>query len=77
MVVAVNKAGDDDLTTAADHWQVWVFTAELGVSADLGDDPILLDQRTVGDFVAGVAVDRVGNHHAAADQRSGHLGLLS
>ena len=68
MVVAVDEAGEENLVARADHRDVRMFAGQVGVGADGGDRAVLLQHRAVGDFVPRVAVQRMGDRGAAADQ---------
>ena len=72
MMMAVDEARQQDLVAGADDRQIGVLAAELREAADRGNDAVFLQHRPVRHLVPAVAVERVGDHRAAADQRCGH-----
>src|ERR1700730_5432524 len=75
-MVAIDKAGKQDLVSRADNGNIRMLAAELGVSADRRHRAVLLQHGPVCDLVPAMAVERLGDQRAAADQGCGHSGLL-
>ena len=44
------------------------WRAQVGEGADRGDRAVLLQHGAVGDLLPAMAIDRAGDHRAAADQ---------
>jgi len=71
-VVGVDKARQQYLAAGADDQDLRVFRNQLGAGADLGDDPVALQHRSVLDLVPLAPVDGLGEDGASADDAGGH-----
>jgi len=76
MVVSVDEARQQDLLAGADHRHRRMLAMQVVIGADVDDDAILLQHRTVLDLVPGEAVFCAGDGGAAADKTGGHGRLL-
>ena len=68
MVMAVDETRQQDFVAGADHRDGRVAALQVREGADGGDGAILLQDCAVGDLVPAMAIERAGDHRAAADQ---------
>src|SRR5215468_7205163 len=73
MVVGVDKAGQQHLTPGAEDRDLRMLRDEFGTRADLGDDAVVLEDRTVVDLTPAAAVGGLGENAARADDAGGHV----
>src|SRR5579883_2283245 len=75
MMMAVDKSGQQDFVATADYWQFGMPARQIGKGAEGGDAAILLQHRSVADFLPMMPIERPCDHRAAADQGCGHVSL--
>ena len=56
VMVGVNQSRENDVVGTADLFVVWVSGLEGSVVADLFDQPVTLEHRSIGDDCAGISV---------------------
>src|SRR6516165_5200714 len=72
MVVGVDKARQQHLPAVAKQRDLGVFRYKLGGRADLDDNPVTLQHRSVLSLPPIASVGRLGKDGAGADDAGGH-----
>ena len=68
MVMPIDEARQQHLLARADHRYGRMPPRQVGERADSSDGSVLLQDRAVGDFLPPMAIQRAGDHRAAANQ---------
>src|SRR5690348_6777745 len=73
MMVSIDEPRQHHLVAAANNHDIGVLAAEFLVGADFDNSAVFLKRGAIGDLVPVVAVDRMSDHGATADQGCRHL----